>query len=157
MKTTLEWALTYIGRGWKVFPIWSVDAQGRCCCQRSDCTPKNIGKHPNGDWRRMGWIRPSDVAAVRRWFATGTHNLGVATGDGSDITVVDVDISEGKKGAASWATLIEGHGEQTLIAKTGSGGMHVFFQYHKDIPGKNNVLGEHVDVKNDKGYVVVAP
>ena len=111
--TTLEWALAYIGLGGKVLPIWSVDAQGLCLCRSAACTPRNIGKHPNGDLAPHGVDSvSSDEATVRQWFKTGEHNIAVATGSESGLTVVDVDISEGKKGAASWATLIEGHGEQ---------------------------------------------
>ena len=157
--TTLEWALAYIGLGWKVLPIGSVDAQGLCLCRSAACTPRNIGKHPNGDLAPHGVDSvSSDEATVRQWFKTGEHNIAVATGSESGLTVVDVDISEGKKRVASWVTSIQGHGEQqTLMAKTGSGGMHVLFQYHKDIPGKNNILGENIDVKNDGGYIVTAP
>lgn len=157
--TTLEWALRYLEHGWKVLPIWSVDEHGRCRCGTPECKVGDIGKHPCAEFAPRGVHSASgDEATVRRWFATETYNIAIMTGKASGITVVDVDVNDGKKGAETWAALIEGHEEpHTLMAATGSGGMHVFFQYNAAIASKNNLLGPNVDVKNQPGYVLAAP
>lgn len=159
-SSTQEWALAYAAQGWRVLPIWGVDEAGRCRCGSDDCTTKNRGKHPVTSLAPHGALSAtSNTATIKKWFATfEQHNIGIATGPESNLTVVDVDVGEGKCGTESWRLLNEGHAEPvTLMATTGSGGMHVLFPYHADIPGKNNVLGPNIDVKNKGGYIVVCP
>ena len=155
--TTREWALEYAARGWRVLPIWSVDPHGRCQCGVETCTA--IGKHPVSARVPHGVKDASaDATVIATWWATEDYNIGIATGHGSGLTVVDVDVSDGKHGAESWRQLNEGHGDPpTLMARTGSGGMHVLLAYHATMTGKNNALGPNLDVKNEGGYIVAPP
>jgi hypothetical protein len=169
-------AKEYIAAGWAVFPLYSVN-DGSCTCGEADYTPKSIGKHPMTE---NGFYDASlDPMQIDQWFGPGAHpcNLAIATGEvnqvsevtkngvtrqvhhkGSGVTVIDVDIGEGKVGTETWQALIKVGGEpQTLTANTGSGGKHFVFEYCKDLQSGNNRLGPNVDVKNDGGYIVVAP
>jgi Bifunctional DNA primase/polymerase, N-terminal/Family of unknown function (DUF5906) len=149
-------ALEYVGRGWLVFPIHTVDDEGRCSCGNENCG--DAGKHPRV---QRGLKEASrDLAKIEEWFgpAAPPANIGLVTGEISGITVIDIDIGDGKFGAESWAEAIKDHGEpQTLMAQTGSGGMHVVFQYNSALKTASNVLGKGVDCRNDGGYIVAAP
>jgi hypothetical protein len=155
-QAVLRAAKKYIERGWLVFPLHTVDADGKCSCGKDPCT--DAGKHPRV---ARGLKEASkDPEQIERWFGAGSEpsNIAVVTGEISGVTVLDIDIGEGKFGAESWAEAIKDHGEPaTLIAQTGSGGMHVVFQYNSALKTAGNVLGKGVDCRNDGGYIVAAP
>jgi hypothetical protein len=155
-KAVLEKAKEYINKGWFVFPLHSIMSDGSCTCGSSTCSDQ--GKHP----RVAGGLKEAsrDLEKIEQWFGPDAppSNIGVVTGEISGITVIDIDIGEGKFGAESWAEAIKDHGEpQTLMAETGSGGMHVVFQYNSALKTASNVLGKGVDCRNDGGYIVAAP
>lgn len=156
MSEVLKQAKEYAILGWYVFPLHSVDENLKCTCGNPTCS--DAGKHPRV---ARGLKEASrDLAKVEAWFGPDAppSNIGVVTGEISGITVIDIDIGEGKFGAESWAEAIKGHGEpQTLMAETGSGGMHVVFKYNSALKTASNVLGKGVDCRNDGGYIVAAP
>lgn len=147
-------ALSYAERGWRVFPVHGIDADGHCTCGKADCS--DVGKHPvpkNGLKAAT-----ADAKQIKEWWAANpAANVGIRTGQVSGITVLDIDIGK-KGGAETWAKLIAGHGEpQTLMALTGSGGFHVFFKYNSALKTTSNALGPGVDCRNDDGYIVAPP
>ncbi len=146
-------ALDYIQRGWYVFPLHSIE-NGRCTC--GGCS--DAGKHPR---TKRGLKEASrDLNLIDKWFGPGAplSNIAILTGELSGLTVIDIDIGEGKFGADSWAEAIKDHGEPiTLMAETGSGGMHVIFQYNSALKTASNVLGKGIDCRNDGGYIVAPP
>ncbi len=152
----LESALGYANRGWHVFPLHTVDDEGLCSCGNATCG--DAGKHPRV---ARGLKEASrDLTQIETWFGPDAppSNIGVVTGEISGITVIDIDIGDGKFGAESWAEACKDNGEpQTLMAQTGSGGMHVVFQYNSALKTASNVLGKGVDCRNDGGYIVAAP
>lgn len=152
----LKAAVDYATRGWHVFPLHTVDDEGACSCGNASCG--DAGKHPRV---QRGLKEASrDLAQIEAWFGPDAppSNIGVVTGEVSGITVIDIDIGDGKFGAESWAEACKDHGEpQTLMAQTGSGGMHVVFQYNSALKTASNVLGKGVDCRNDGGYIVAAP
>lgn len=152
----LSWAKSYVHAGYYIFPVYTVNDTGECSCGTAAC--KDAGKHPRVARGLKEASRDRDK--VEEWFGSGApeSNIGIATGEISGITVIDIDIGPGKMGAESWAEVIKDHGEpQTLMAQTGSGGMHLFFQYNSALKTASNVLGKGVDCRNDGGFVVAAP
>lgn len=152
----LEWAQRYIELGWAVFPLHSIDANGCCTCGRRDCS--DAGKHP----RVQRGLKEASKSAeqVATWFGPGAplSNIGLVTGAESGITVLDIDIGDGKLGAETWAELVKEAGEPvTLMARTGSGGLHAVFKYNAAMRTAANVLGPGVDCRNDGGYIVAPP
>lgn len=152
----LKWAKIYVNAGFHIFPVHSITDDGQCTCGIADCG--DAGKHPRVQRGLKDATR--DLAQIEAWFGEGAplSNIGIVTGEISGITVIDIDIGEGKEGAKSWAEAIEGHGEpNTLMAMTGSGGIHFIFKYNSALKTASNVLGKGVDVRNDRGYIVAAP
>lgn len=161
-EQTLKWAQAYIARGWAVFPLHSVEPdpaqEGKwlCTCGNSSCT--DAGKHP----RTSRGLRDSskDPAKILEWFGPESPkaNIGLVTGEVSGITVLDIDIGPGKAGAVTWNDLNKETGEPvTLVARTGSGGMHFVFKYNSSLNTSSGTLGPGVDCRNDRGYIVAAP
>lgn len=154
-KEVLDAALLYAQRGWKVFPLQGI-VDGICCCGNLTCTDK--GKHPP---KKFLWKREasSDVEQIKQWFTPEDHNnIAIMTGQVSELTVLDIDMSDGKPGVDNWNRLNKEIGEpQTLIAQTGSGGMHFFFKYYSGLKTSSNTIEEGIDCRNDSGYVVAPP
>jgi hypothetical protein len=158
-ENVLKAAIEYVNRGFFVFPLHTVKDDLSCTCGLLGCT--DAGKHPRKELAPRGLKDATrDLAKIEQWFGKDSEpaNIAIVTGEISGITVIDVDIGEGKFGAESWLEACSEHGEpDTLMAITGSGGMHVIFQYNSALKTSSNTLGKGVDVRNDGGYIVAAP
>lgn len=155
MVTMLEHALSYAERGWPVLPLHAVVDDACTCHQRRAC--KSKGKHP---WTTHG-LRDAtaDPEVIRGWFQQRPRaNLGVLTGRASGILAVDVDAKSG--GLETLADLTQQHGDlpETAIQDTGGGGQHYLFRYPegREVRSKSSVA-RGIDVRGDRGYIVVAP
>jgi putative DNA primase/helicase len=100
----------------------------------------------------------TDPATIREWWTRWPDaNIGVACA-ASGLYVVDVDVSDGKPGLASWQELCERHGAPTTYTvHTWSGGWHLYFRMPIP-PLKNSAgkLGPAIDTRGN-GYVVAPP
>ena len=136
---TLTAALTYISRGWAVFPV------------------KPGSKIPD---TKNGVLDASkDAGQIHRWFATHPErNVAIATGR-SGLVVIDLD---GQEGEASWRARLGAHGPvpTTPEALTPSGGRHLLFSDDgQPVKPRTDVFGKGsaVDVRSGESYIVVAP
>jgi replicative DNA helicase len=141
---TLEAALRYASGGLRVIPI----APGR--------------KHPPvNEWQK---VATTDLTIITSWW-TGLyrgHGVGIVTGEASGVWVLDIDVADGKQGAASLAELEDAYGPlpATVEAITGSGGRHLFFAWDHAHPIRNEQagkIGDGIDVRGEGGQVVAAP
>ena len=91
-ETLCEAALGFAAQGFRIVPCHSV-VDGRCSCRwRAWCSKQ--GKHP----RILKWtVKAScDPRTIRNWWKKWPiANIGLATGPGSGIVVLDVDGSDG--------------------------------------------------------------
>lgn len=141
--TVLDAALDYAARGWRVVPI----IPGR--------------KHPGLDaWQEAATTDP-DI--IRQWWQRWpTHGVGIATGAGSGIFVLDVDNGPGKDGDESLADLQATYGPlpETVEVITGSGGRHLYYRVPEGVDIRNDQaarLGVGLDIRGDGGQVVAPP
>ena len=153
-------ALAYVNRfQWPVFPVHGIQ-QGHCTCGKPECA--RSGKHPIGRLVPRGLLDASlDPEQVTAWWREAPYaNIGVPTGVGSGLAVLDVDVIKG--GDESLYELQQRFEPlpPTVQALTGGGGMHYLFAH----PGvgvkiRNSVdsLGIGLDVRGDGGYIIVAP
>lgn len=140
VPTLLKAALSYVRRGIPVF-----------LCQPG-------GKRPlthNGFWEAT-----TNPRRIKGWWGRWPEaNVGVPTGGKSGLLVLDVDHRSG--GLESLSALVREGGPlpRTARARTGGGGVHVFFRYPagKEIRNSAGRLGSGLDVRGEGGYVVVPP
>src|SRR5712664_1159379 len=85
-------ALDYARRGWAVFPIHSIETDGRCGCGSQACPAQ--GKHPlvQGGFKAA----TTDVQVIRGWWTDKPNaNVAIATGSRSGVVVLDIDPRHG--------------------------------------------------------------
>lgn len=151
-RPLLRAVLDAVGRGWRVFPL----------------VPG--AKHPAvRSWETRA---TADADRVRRCWAAGLYNIGVATGP-TGLVVVDLDVPKHAAdrppagtsagvtdGTDSLAALAERHGQElpsrTYTVRTASGGKHLYFLAPNGIKLRNTAgaLGWKIDTRAYGGYVV---
>lgn len=99
----------------------------------------------------------TDPERIREWWSRWPRaNIGVPTGESSGLLVIDLDPREGGS-----VEVLEQSGEvpPTLMAKTGGGGVHLYYRYPEEVTVRNSAgkLAAGVDVRGEGGYVVVPP
>jgi putative DNA primase/helicase len=156
----LDAAETYARRGWRVVPLYAPEecAAGRCGAA-GDC--QNPGKHP----RLREWTKSAtaDAATVRQWWRRWPDsNVGVATGAGSGLVVLVLDIDPRHGGDEALAQLEAEHGPlpATIRSLTGGGGEHVLFVHPGGHVGNQQgaaTVGPGLDVRGDGGQFVAPP
>lgn len=147
-------ALDLANKGFRVFPVYEPTAKGCSCKQGEHCS--NTGKHPRvSEWQK---VATNDRAQIKAWFQKWQRaNIGIATGKGSNVIVLDIDANKG--GDDSLLELFENSGlPETLAAQTGNG-FHLFFEFDENFIVKNSVdqLGQGLDIRGENGFVVASP
>lgn len=95
-------------------------------------------------------IHPTDI----------NQNTGILTGKINNLTVLDIDVKD--NGLKYWKEISKEYKEiQTPMAKTPSGGLHIYFKYNKKIPNFNRISinGEKIgwDGIGDNRQVIAYP
>lgn len=131
-ETTTEWAHRYAALGWRVLPV--------------------NGKKPTiKNWPTAASTDPSKIST---WFKT-KQNIGIATGHGSNLVVIDIDPRNG--GDLSFKRLERELGPlpKTTTAITGGGGLHFIF---KNFTGSRSIiLADGIDFLADSKMFVACP
>ncbi len=149
-------ALSLASAGFRVFPMHEPTFDGRgCTCNKTKC--RNPGKHPRvgGGFKSAS----TDEPKIRSlWNRYPTANIGIATGNISNLLVIDVDSRNG--GDESFDHLLVEAGElwpQTRTVVTGNG-VHYWFRCPDvEIASSAGALGLGIDVRAEKGCVVAPP
>ncbi len=148
----LSAVLQFAQLGFQLVPVHGLQS-GACTCRRGSACP-NKGKHPKQrEWQKKG---SSDHEKILRWWKPPFPNVGVVTGSVSRIVVVDVD---GEVGLRTLEDL-EKEDESirnTRIHRSGSGGLHLFYQYPDFEVGNSVKLRPGIDVRSDAGLIVLPP
>lgn len=131
----LDAALGYAELGWTVFKL--------------------NGKRPaTSNGFKDATADPHRIRATFR--GSRRANLGIATGE-AKLLIVDVDPRHG--GDESLRALEQENGAlpQTVRARTGGGGEHIYFKNPGDVGSSAGRLGRGLDVRGNGGYVVAPP
>jgi len=140
-------------QGLCMIPVYGIDDNGHCGCSKGlSCT--SPGKHPvEGSWQKTA---TSNICHLEDIFQSHPDfNLGIATGEISNIFVVDVDAKT--SGPSSLKELEEKYGPlpDTPRSNTGGGGQHLFFKYAKDYEIRNRVaVRPGIDIRSNAGFIV---
>src|SRR5687768_6331825 len=127
-------AKLFASNGIPVIPLHTPRGDGTCSCGKSDC--ENNGKHPrynSGDLTNGIKNATTDVEQINTWWERWPNaNIGIATGGASGIVVADLD---GEEGLVSAKNLLGNDLlENTLTARTGNGGAHLYFKTTDKLP-----------------------
>lgn len=134
-----ETAQRYLERGWCVLPL-----RGR-------------NKRPLIVWEHLQSARPSSEQ-IADWFNRWPDaNVGIVTGEISNLVVLDIDPKHG--GDASIERLERQFGPlpATIEATTGGGGRHLYFSHPGGFIRNRTGLAQGIDVRGDGGYIVAPP
>lgn len=160
MNSVMHAALACANQGANVLPLHYVKPDGVCSCGGKEKNPNcKPGKHPFGKLVPHGVSDATDdPETIRKWFADGRFNLGIATGEVSGIFAFDQDDRDG--GHLSVQDLEEKHGSlpTTLTQRTGNG-KHLLFKMPPGVDVRNSqkALAPGIDIRGTGGYIVAAP
>lgn len=142
-------ALLYCRQGFSVIPVHSVRS-GKCTCGKDDC--QKPGKHPRIEWGGFQRRRAKEAEIIQWWKRWPCANIGIVTGSISRVVVLDIDGETGVESVRGKAL------PNTVVAESGGGGWHYFFKYPEgQSVGSTTGLLPRVDIRADRGFVVVAP
>ena len=135
-------------------PLHSV-RDGRCSCGLDDC--RSVSKHPRITLRWQTPKATSDKNQIWQWWRTWPEaNIGVATGRGSGVFVLDIDGPKGLDTLEHWRT--KRNWQAVTLTAVTSRGLHLYFlQEELTVPTSAGKLGDGIDVRGDGGYVVAPP
>ena len=155
----LEWALYYADLGWAVFPIQP----------KTKASFYNYPEYKNPEtgntysWQHQATKDPMRIEIF--WTEHPDANIGVATGEISQLYVLDLDVEkpgstqDGRQHLIEWQKKYEKINTNTPVSMTGSGGNQIF--YTCDKPLFNNAAqiykGYGVDRRGNGGYCVLPP
>lgn len=88
--------------------------------------------------------------------------VGIVTGEAAGIVVVDLENKNGRNGAETLKKLATQHGissRKTLMAKTASGGHHLYFKYPVGVQIRCSVgkLGPGINIHSNGSFVIAPP
>jgi hypothetical protein len=128
-NSRLQAAILQAEHGHRVHPCHYITEDGGCSCGK--CDPSQHGKHP----ALTGWQKAASTTetTLRQWWTDQPEcNIGIATGPGSDLLIVDID-TRGKNGFKDLQELdpagLGFDGIKTPKARTGSGGGQLYFAW----------------------------
>lgn len=137
MKTLTDIALEYVDSGWSVLPV------------------KPEEKRPY----MTNWLQYNKVRATRETVTNWFNNLsgagiGAVTGRISGMVVLDIE----HYCPIPIAELLKKYPTQ-MVAKTGSGGYHLYYQYPRNVAKVSNrvKIFEGADLRADGGFIVLPP
>lgn len=152
-KNLFDTALEYAARGWKVFPLHTMNGSA-CSCASISCS--SAAKHPHiKEWQNHC---SCDSDEIRGWWQKWPHsNIGLATGSASGFFVLDIDPRHG--GKESFQKIVKKNGmlPKTLASSTGGGGYHLFFRDPGIRLGNRTNILPGLDLRGDGGYIVAPP
>jgi archaellum biogenesis ATPase FlaH len=106
---------------------------------------------------RTNALDGESIAAI--WSMYPTAGVAVLTGKLSNVSVIDVDFENKVNGLPVAGSPLAYHGDiptNTLMARSGSGGLHFFFKHSPKADGRKE-LRPHIDLKSEGGYIILPP
>lgn len=129
----------YLSRRWSVLPL----------------RPRE--KRPLIQWEPLQNARPS-APDIDKWFERWPDaNIGIVTGEISNLVVLDIDSNHGGNDSLK---RLEQRFEllpATVEAMTGGGGRHLYFSHPGGLIRNRAGIAQGIDLRSDGGYVVAPP
>jgi hypothetical protein len=138
-QSALEAAKDYLARGWSVLPL------------------RRRTKRPLAPWEHLQHQRPSEQD-IDEWFRRWPDaNIGIVTGEISNLIVLDIDPKHGgdstlQKLEQKFTTF-----PATVEAVTGGEGRHLYFAHPCSLTRNRTGFAQGIDLRGDGGYIVAPP
>lgn len=162
--TLLDHALRLAELGWQVFALGPTGFPFPNCKTCSVTCPTSMEMDACDHLIcHAAYAGTTDTPRLEAMWGYLPHALiGVRTGAASGLIVLDFDMHPGgADGIATFRKLRdEGAAPRTVSARTGGGGVHLYYRHPGTIAVPNDnrgKLGPACDVKGEGGYVVAAP
>lgn len=137
--STAEAARRYLARGWSVLPLRERD------------------KRPLILWEHLQNERPSE-SDIAEWFRRWPDaNVGIVTGEISNLIVLDIDPKHGGDATLDRLERRFRPLSSTVEAVTGGGGRHLYFAHPGGLTRNRAGLAQGIDLRGDGGYIVAPP
>ena len=148
--TLLQEALAYLADEWSIFPVCTpVPRRDGRCVQHGDC--RHPGKVPLVRWATYQETLP-EASEVRSWWHTWPRaNIGLATGELSNVVVIDVDNELAMAEAER-----RGYERGPWVSTGRVGGRHLYFRWRSDAPTIFAKTGG-LDFRGQGGFVLLPP
>lgn len=112
------------------------------------CHP--VTKCPLVKWRTAA---TADMDQVRSWWRKWPDAMiGLPTGEANGVSVVDLDVRDGKDGIAAARALGIDPDAAGLIVRTAGGGLHLYYDHASGVANSTSESG--LDVRGEGGYVI---
>jgi len=140
--TNLEAAIKYAEKGWPVFP---------CSVSKQPLMSKEMGGNGVLD-------ATTDTEQITKWWTEHPYaSIGMATGPGSGLWVLDIDQPNGPENLQNIERKY-GVLPETLTQKTGGGGLQYFFTWNgHEIRNSSSKVSKNIDIRGNGGYVILPP
>ena len=150
----LKAALAYAEKGLSVIPCHHILGDGSCSCGNKDCSSK--GKHPRSTWKGKQKERLTEAGLRSRWKEHPDSNIGIVTGEISQVIVIDIDGKKGLESLEAIGLTLETM-PMTPTAHTGGGGYHLYYRYSEGAARTKVGVLDKVDIRADGGIVIAPP
>ncbi len=116
--------------------------------------PMRLDKTPFIEWEKYQKVLPTENEIQFWWRKWPKANVGIVTGNASNLAVIDVDTQEGKEEISKYIF----DSREFPVCSTPAGGQHFYFRYPENVDLRNNcktVPG--CDLRAEGGYIVAPP
>ena len=138
-QRSLEAAKHYLALGWSVLPL------------------RRRAKRPLIRWEHLQHKRPS-AEEISEWFRRWPDaNIGIVTGEISNLIVLDIDPKHGGDSMLGQLEQKFGMLPDTVEAVTGGEGRHLYFAHPFGLARNRTGLAQGIDLRGDGGYIVAPP
>lgn len=118
----------------------------------------DLRNNPAEDQRDISMgLLPKNVRRIKDLIeANQANNIGIVTGEASNVVVLDLDFPEGVN---IWYRWLQIYGEipDTFTVKTGSGGLHIYFRYTPQtamLRNLNRIQKSPIDFRTNGGQII---
>ncbi len=116
--------------------------------------PMRLNKKPLIEWKKYQSILPTEKEIEDWWTKWPDANIGIVTGELSNLAVIDIDAEEGKKEILKYIP----DSCEFPVCSTPAGGQHFYFRYPIDLDLRNNCRAvPGCDLRGEGGYVIAPP
>lgn len=116
------------------------------------CFPCRPDKGALVKWKQEA---TAQIEKIESWWRTFPNAIpAFPAGEKSGISVIDLDVKNGKNGVAEYARLGFDLEDAGVLVQTASGGYHLYFEHMGGVRNSQDKIAPGIDVRGEGGYVI---